>query len=91
MERLSTEGPRNAKADGVLPFFERAGQRHAPLKRVAQTPSCRLLFTAGVQHIFCSSCAAVWNISRDYPGILIVLIYFRSGMGSWDSKVGLIL
>ena len=24
---------------------------------------------------------AVWNIYRDYPGILIVLIYFRSGMG----------
>ena len=46
------EGPRNAKADGVLPFFERAGQRHAQLKRVAQTLECRLLFTAGVQHIF---------------------------------------
>ena len=34
-----------------MPFFERAGQRHATLKRVAQTLACRLLFTAGVQHI----------------------------------------
>ena len=26
----------------------------------------------------------VWNIYRDYPGILIVLIYFRK----WDGIVG---
>ena len=40
------------KRTGVLPFFERAGQRHAPLKRVAQTPECRLLFLVGVKHVF---------------------------------------
>jgi hypothetical protein len=33
--------------------------------------------------------AGVWNIYRDYPGILIVLIYFRrvgwdSGIAKWD-------
>ena len=27
---------------------------------------------------------SVWNIYRDYPGILIVLIYFRK----WDGIVG---
>jgi len=50
---MSTNSPRFAKGKrtGVLPCFERAGQRHATLKRVAQTLACRLLFTAGVQHI----------------------------------------
>ena len=51
MRALSTKGLRDAKADGVLPFFERAGQRHAKLLRVAQTLVCRFLFTVGVQHI----------------------------------------
>ena len=36
------------KADGVWHFWERAGQRHDALKRVAQTPECRLLFLVGV-------------------------------------------
>ena len=32
-------------------FWERAGQRHDALKRVAQTPACRLLFLVGVKHV----------------------------------------
>ena len=32
------------KADAVWHFWERAGQRHDALKRVAQTPACRFLF-----------------------------------------------
>ena len=39
------------KADGVWHFWERAGQRHDALKRVAQTPECRLLFLVGVKHV----------------------------------------
>ena len=39
------------KADGVWHFWERAGQRHAALKRVAQPPECRLLFTVHMQHV----------------------------------------
>ena len=39
------------KADGVSHFWERAGQRHAALKRVAQPPECRFLFTAHMQHV----------------------------------------
>ena len=41
------------KADGVWHFWERAGQRHDALKRVAQTPECRLLFLVGVKHVVC--------------------------------------
>ena len=39
------------KADGVWHFWERAGQRHAALKRVAQPPECRFLFTVHMQHV----------------------------------------
>ena len=40
------------KADEVWHFWERPGQRHDALKRVAQTPACRLLFLVGVKHVF---------------------------------------
>ena len=43
------------KADGVWHFWERPGQRHDALKRVAQTPACRLLFLVGVKHVFSPS------------------------------------
>ena len=39
------------KADAVWHFWERAGQRHDALKRVAQTPECRFLFTVHMQHV----------------------------------------
>ena len=39
------------KADEVWHFWERPGQRHDALKRVAQTPACRLLFLVGVKHV----------------------------------------
>jgi len=47
----------NAKRGGVLPFFERAGQRRAPLKRVEQKNARvsflqhKRVFTAGMQHV----------------------------------------
>ena len=41
------------KADAVWHFWERAGQRHDALKRVAQTPECRFLFTVHMQHVVC--------------------------------------
>ena len=56
------------KADAVWHFWERAGQRHDALKRVAQTPECRFLFTVHMQHVgrsessrdlaACAACAA---------------------------------
>ena len=39
------------KADGVWHFWERPGQRHDALRRVAQPPECRLLFTVHMQHV----------------------------------------
>ena len=39
------------KADGVWHIWERAGQRHDALKRVAQTPECRFLFTVHMQDV----------------------------------------
>ena len=60
------------KADAVLPAFAREGQRGHTVKRVARRGRCRLLFLLGVQHI---ERAAVFHISRDSPGILIVLIF----------------
>ena len=43
------------KADAVWHFWERAGQRHDALKRVAQTPECRFLFTVHMQHVIMTS------------------------------------
>ena len=39
------------KADEVWHFWERPGQRHDALRRVAQPPECRLLFTVHMQHV----------------------------------------
>ena len=39
------------KADEVWHFWERPGQRHDALRRVAQPPECRLLFTVDMQHV----------------------------------------
>ena len=56
------------KADGVWHFWERPGQRHDALRRVAHPPKCRLLFTVHMQHVGGSS-------------LNFFTFYYRTGRG----------
>ena len=62
------------KADEVWHFWERPGQRHDALKRVAQTPACRLLFLVGVKHVYSGLCSLAGRARRG-PAIFFLHIY----------------
>ena len=77
------------KADAVWHFWERAGQRHDALKRVAQTPECRFLFTVHMQHVFTRSSRTeryplifMQNASNHHKSVFFSLLMRLYGAGA---------